>query len=749
MITALKKVKGLGVFRDFNASPGLPELKRFNIIYGENGSGKTTLSRLFRAIEDGSHSEYAELQFTVATEAGDIGLGDKCARKVRVFNSDFVEASLGQFDTPIKHILIVGEENKALADEIGVEQATLNERTQRVQTLTRDLEKLDKDKGKVYSSIATTIGEAISGTTQRRYRKPDAEKAYAAMTAFEVLSDEKLDAHKATVRQDQAEAVGEIAVPLVATGSPPKGENPVVLAANLPAVANGLTLRTAQSGALARLSQLPDVALWVEEGRALHQQHGSDRCEYCDQVIPGDRLKSLADHFSAEDQALKSDIEAVIDDATNVIAALESAILPSKAELYSELRVPFEAASKAFAEHRNALISSLREISSGLGAKLGSRSTSYELKVEVPSDAFSRALTDLNEIIKQHNKKTADFVKAKAAAEAAIVASFLSTIRADVQDYEKRISEGMAEVARLTNGHYSLADKRGLEALAESIRTKRARISSEHAGAEQMTQHLSDFLGRTELKFESDAEGYRVTRRGKPARRLSEGEKTAIAFLYFIVQLAEDFDVAEGVVVIDDPISSLDSSAIFQAFAYLKNAVKDAKQVFLLTHNFDFLKLVLNWLSYPKVRKQSTFLMLVCAEGQNGRDAEVKPLDDLLVQHPTEYHYLFKMLHLYKSDGTIATCYHMPNIARKVLETFLEFHVPSNGSTLEKLNETKFDENKKTAIYKFTNQMSHHTGKGFDPSIVAETQKNTTYLLDMIKAVAPLHYEGLEKLAAA
>ena len=749
MITALKKVKGLGVFRDFNASPGLPELKRFNIIYGENGSGKTTLSRLFRAIEDGSHSEYAELQFTVATEAGDIGLGDKCARKVRVFNSDFVEASLGQFDTPIKHILIVGEENKALADEIGVEQATLNERTQRVQTLTRDLEKLDKDKGKVYSSIATTIGEAISGTTQRRYRKPDAEKAYAAMTAFEVLSDEKLDAHKATVRQDQAEAVGEIAVPLVATGSPPKGENPVVLAANLPAVANGLTLRTAQSGALARLSQLPDVALWVEEGRALHQQHGSDRCEYCDQVIPGDRLKSLADHFSAEDQALKSDIEAVIDDATNVIAALESAILPSKAELYSELRVPFEAASKAFAEHRNALISSLREISSGLGAKLGSRSTSYELKVEVPSDAFSRALTDLNEIIKQHNKKTADFVKAKAAAEAAIVASFLSTIRADVQDYEKRISEGMAEVARLTNGHYSLADKRGLEALAESIRTKRARISSEHAGAEQMTQHLSDFLGRTELKFESDAEGYRVTRRGKPARRLSEGEKTAIAFLYFIVQLAEDFDVAEGVVVIDDPISSLDSSAIFQAFAYLKNAVKDAKQVFLLTHNFDFLKLLLNWLSYPKVRKQSTFLMLVCAEGQNGRDAEVKPLDDLLVQHPTEYHYLFKMLHLYKSDGTIATCYHMPNIARKVLETFLEFHVPSNGSTLEKLNETKFDENKKTAIYKFTNQMSHHTGKGFDPSIVAETQKNTTYLLDMIKAVAPLHYEGLEKLAAA
>lgn len=749
MITAIKKVKGLGVFRDFTAPAELPEMKRFNIIYGENGSGKTTLSRLFRAIEDGSYPEYTDLQFTVATEAGDVSLGDKCAWKLRVFNSDFVEASLGQFDTPIKHILIVGEENKALAEEIGVEQVTLNERTQRVQALTRDLEKLDKDKGKVFSGIATTIGEAISGTTQRRYRKPDAEKAYAAMTAFEVLTDDKLDVHKATVRQDQAEAVSKVAVPLVATGSPPTGEHAVVISANLPDVADGLTHRTAQSGALARLSQLPDVALWVEKGRALHQQHGSERCEYCDQVMPAERLEILAEHFGAEDQALKSAIETTLDNATDVIAALENVVLPSKAELYSELRGPFEAASKAFAERRTALIASLQEILSGLETKLGSRSTSYEFKVQVPSTEFSKALDGVNEIIERHNKKTVDFIKAKAAAEAAIVASFLSTIRADVREHEKQIEEAKAEVERLTNGHDSLADKRGLEMLAESIRTKRAKISSEHAGAERMTQHLSDFLGRTELKFESDAEGYRVTRRGKPARRLSEGEKTAIAFLYFIVQLAEDFDVAEGVVVIDDPISSLDSSAIFQAFAYLKNAVKDAKQVFLLTHNFDFLKLLLNWLNYAKIRKQSTFLMLICADGENGRDAAVRPLDDLLVQHPTEYHYLFKLLHLYKSDGTIATCYHMPNVARKVLETFLEFHVPSNGSTLEKLNATTFDENKKTAIYKFTNDMSHYTGKGFDPSIVAETQKNTTYILDMIKAVAPLHYDGLEKLAAA
>ena len=83
----------------------------------------------------------------------------------------------------------------------------------------------------------------------------------------------------------------------------------------------------------------------------------------------------------------------------------------------------------------------------------------------------------------------------------------------------------------------------------------------------------------------------------------------------------------------------------------------------------------------------------------------------------------------------------------KVLETFLDFHVPSKGSLYGKLDKVAFDDHKKTAINKFANDLSHHTGKGFDPALVAESQKNTKYLLEMIKAVAPLHYTGLEALS--
>jgi wobble nucleotide-excising tRNase len=317
-----------------------------------------------------------------------------------------------------------------------------------------------------------------------------------------------------------------------------------------------------------------------------------------------------------------------------------------------------------------------------------------------------------------------------------------------VRGYERQIDDQKLIVARLTDGAEDLPEPRGLTALKNSYETKQATVSSAHAGGTALTERLKTFLGRTDLRFESGTDGYRVLRRGKPAKRLSEGENTAIAFHYFNVQLGDqDFDLAEGVVVVDDPISSMDSASIYQAFSFLKNAVKDARQVFVLTHNFDFLKLLLNWVGHIK-KADKSFYMVICTETGASRNAVLKSLDPLLRDHPTEYCYLFKLLRDFRSDGTILSSYHIPNVARKVLETFLEFQRPHERSLHAQLEAVDFDPHKKTAIYKFANDLSHFTGKGFDPALVAETQKNVSYLLEMVKTVAPLHYESLEKVGA-
>lgn len=287
-----------------------------------------------------------------------------------------------------------------------------------------------------------------------------------------------------------------------------------------------------------------------------------------------------------------------------------------------------------------------------------------------------------------------------------------------------------------------------IESINQRIKDNKTKISSSHRACKAINDGLKTFLGRDEINFEVDKEGYVIKRGGEIAENLSEGEKTAIAFVYFTVHLQDqDFDIKEGVLVIDDPISSLDSNSLFQAFSFLKNSVKDAKQVFMFTHNFDFLRLLLNWLKYDKNRPLSNFYMISNLYLGEDRTALIVKLDKNLEAHESEYHYLFKKLHAYVSDGTIETAYNMPNISRKLLETFLMFRVPSNDSYFKKLEtlKGKFDENKLTAIYKFTNDQSHITGKGFDPSLVLETQKNVQYLLEMIKTTFPEHYQILEE----
>lgn len=483
----------------------------------------------------------------------------------------------------------------------------------------------------------------------------------------------------------------------------------------------------------------------MEAGLQLHRSHGAVDCEFCAQGLPPNRISALSEHFSIEDQRLKSEIENAQALGTRILHAIRSVALPAKSALYSELRPEWTSKEADFQIAQTDLIDQIDAVQSLLARKLTERTVSLEPTEVIEPSGFVAAIDAMSEIVKRHNAKSADFERAKVEARTALETHYLSGIHGQIVELDAEIENKRRNIVKLTNGSTDSGDVRSLDAIRALIAERKATISSAHAGSAELSKRIATFLGRTDLTFESIDQGYRVLRRGKVAKRLSEGEKTAIAFVYFIVHLSDnDFNIRDGIVVIDDPISSLDSSSIYQAFSFLKNAVKDAKQVILLTHNFDFLKLLLNWFS--RINNKSHF-MLVCSEENGVRQSRIAPLDSLLEKHPTEYHYLFKTLYQYKSDGTIQSCYHIPNIARKVLETFLEFHVPANGSTYDQLSKINFDEDKKTAIYKFTNDNSHITGKGFDPAIVAETQKNVAYLLEMIEAAAPQHFNGLKALS--
>lgn len=115
MIRQFDTIKNLGVFADYKKTTDMKPFKRLNIIYGLNGSGKTTLSRFFADLNSGSAEGFENLKYKISTDEGAFTQGKSYSRKIRVFNSEYVEANLGKLEGELNPIFIIGEENKSLA----------------------------------------------------------------------------------------------------------------------------------------------------------------------------------------------------------------------------------------------------------------------------------------------------------------------------------------------------------------------------------------------------------------------------------------------------------------------------------------------------------------------------------------------------------------------------------------------------------------------------------------------------------
>ncbi len=726
----------MGVFDGYRWPTGstLSEFKRFNIIYGSNGSGKTTLSRLFQHLVSGVCEPFPDLKYTLESDTGAKKESNTGSIPIRVFNADYVRLNIGEIEGELIPIFIIGEDQKELQAQLVTQEKELQLRKENLNELTDKIEVLEKARGKEFTSIASQIGLATKGLTSRTYRKPQAESAYSKITEFKICSEEELIKLSLTAEQKQLDNIDEIELDSI------ESEVAAILIDS-----NRLLAATVEAIVIPRLKDNPDISQWVERGIALHNPESM--CEFCGHTVTEDRLKSLAAHFNDADKALKDQLQNLISEYEKTLQELQGISLPSKLQFFDEFQEDFENYNTSLCEEINDLKKSLKSGKKMVEKKIGSRTEIMKFDIELDSTAFIKTLVQINQILKKHNDKSESFEEARTSASDQIEQHYLSTIQSEIEKYDTELAKSQADEKSVRDcnaetGQLSLDD------LQAEIKRKRGLIANTQKAAEDLTRKLEIFLGRKELRFDPEGDGYRIYRKSVTAQGLSEGEKTAISFVYFSVQLEDqDFDKTNGVVVVDDPISSLDASSTYQAFAFLKEAVKDSKQVFLLTHNYDFLKLLLNWImNIPKAgNNRSCFMLKANAASGGERRSTIAPLDKALMENGSEYVFLFKQVRDYVCDGSIENAYPMPNVIRKVLEQFLEFMCPTAESTYRKLEGIVFDSVKKTALNKYANDFSHPTGKGLDPSLVDETRNNAAHLLEMIQTVAPIHFANLNR----
>ena len=225
----------------------------------------------------------------------------------------------------------------------------------------------------------------------------------------------------------------------------------------------------------------------------------------------------------------------------------------------------------------------------------------------------------MNRLISQHNAFSQEFDKqlndARARLEFDLVARILSSYRQrkrQVETSRRTVDELETKVGRLTL----------------AIRQKERSILEHQRPAEELNQELHLYLGHRELEFSVKDTGYEISRNGILAESLSEGEKTAIALLYFLKALqGRDFDLSEGIVVLDDPVSSLDANALYAAFGFIRDRTNGAAQLIALTHNFTFFREMRRWMSSESIKEDSSFYMLDVEFEDGQRLSTLRELD--------------------------------------------------------------------------------------------------------------------------
>jgi len=481
-------------------------------------------------------------------------------------------------------IFILGEENKEIADKVKTDEETLTDLENQKSTKEAEKTKKESDRANKFTEAAKIIGANLVGSSTRNYRKPDAEKDFESVSEKKILNTYEVAKQQAVIKQEQKDKVGKI-----------EFDTDLDLSSTYDEVV-GICKETVEINVIDRLAENQEISAWVEHGLTLHTKE-SEQCEFCRLNLPNGRIEALLGHFNEADKKLKDKIDKKVASLQQAIQSVKRVSLPNKAQFYTDLQTSFTSRAITYNQEKENYCAELSAMVEILNTKKQKTTEQINFSRSL-SNNFQSALDSANETIEQHNQKSDNFQAEKDTAVELLKIHHLSEIFDEVNGFDSEIKEYEKEIAKLQNGDEATSFV-GITELKKQIAENKNKISSEHKACDTLNKQLQTFLGRDEIAFEVASEGsYVIKRNGVIAKNLSEGEKTAIAFVYFIVHLKDqNFDIDNGITVIDDPISSLDSNSLFQAFAFLKNAVKDAEQVFIFTHNFSFLKLILNWLN--------------------------------------------------------------------------------------------------------------------------------------------------------
>ncbi|HCE3212147.1 AAA family ATPase [Vibrio parahaemolyticus] len=762
MINGISKIKSLrsfGIYEN-HINDGCDEFAKLNLIYGWNGSGKSTLSRLFRCIENKSldgtnYTESAfEIEYSLDGQVQNVLTQQNLSQNqlnIRTFNNDFVRENIDWSGT-VKSILLVDQQKIEERKQLDEQNKNLKLKESASVKEAKIAEDLDTEISKFLSRTAKSIKTNLKviGTEDSKYlnyNKTSLENLIRTSSAevvdpASVLTDKQIIHHTKSASPVEKDKI-LFAENAIKQNYFESGFNELTKLLN----------KSAVNEVIEFLRDNPDVQAWVSNGMAVHDEHKSEECHFCGNKIDESRLNSLNNHFSNEFKLLKQEIT----EAIKYCRDLPELTLPGVESFFDEFQPEYKDA-----------VAPLEGVVTKINGIVDQWRKCLEKKTDDPFDIsqnispvtmdlivqYNKVILDVAACVKKHNDKSGNFQTVTTAHKKALELHYAADEVIDF-DYSKKV-----ENRKTANGNVQKLNDE-ISTIKEEIQRLEAELSNESIAVDAFNAELAKFIGRTELtlKFDAKQKGYRISRNGSDmhAQNLSEGEKTAIAFVYFATKLEErDNDIKNTIVVIDDPVSSFDSNHLFHSYSFLKKHCEQAKQLFVMTHNFAYFKLVRDWmLKKNQMRKQPPVIKAraYTIESKSGevRQSKLVNAGRSLTDYNSEYHYLFSKLYSLreKQELNLDEVYLCANLSRKLLESFLCFKFPRKRSDFRQLVDDgvrhypaiKSEDVEK--VYRFINKYSHNQEIELEDNadnLLGESPAILNIILDIVKTIDEAHY---------
>lgn len=598
----------------------IDELTFVNFFYGNNGAGKSSIAH---SIEEDDGVVWAD-----GKSAADYD--------VLVYNQDFINDNFVNYGD-LKGVFIFGEEDVEAKKKIAV---LTDEKKEKVDAKAAAVEEYKQKTAGIDAALTRFQSTCFSQTAaiRSRFDKCLDGKKQKKTFADAILGEKSPQEHDLP----ELERLYDVAFDETARAYPEFKKAGATTYGSLPGkdLLDKVIVSSSDTPFARFLKALGSTASdWVRDGHTHFTGTAGGKCPYCQQKLPANFESEIAACFDAQYQQDIRDLgqfrDAYDRETAEIIRALKANATDVMASVdlqaYREKLVLLES---NFEINRQRIAEKVKEPS-----KTVSLEDTDTLLLEIGA-----MIDDINKLIKANNDVVAEKKSSKAKCKIKIMQLLAFMLASEVTSYKDEVARLKTEIDDVTERGKKL--KKEIGELTTQISELNKHNANTEAAIDSINKILRDsgFQGFSIRAKDGVENVYEIVREnGTVAENLSEGERNFIAFLYFYHRVRGSMnseELKEKIVVIDDPVSSMDSTALFIVSAIVREMINVCrnnteylnpqvpgdyiKQLFILTHNVYFHREVTyqqvgyyNCTSFYMIRKNDNVSTVKLCKRQN------------------------------------------------------------------------------------------------------------------------------------